>query len=155
MMAAWSPQANVAALRFVKGYAQAQGLRALLDGSIKIFQEEVAAIRLASPGISPKLLGTLAGSSAKTRILQLAEKLGIQAIGEAKMLVPKSVREISHSGKTIVFRKADLYIPKHRLVLELTTEASQDVMKLTLHKQGQLADYLLAKRRVIIINHKP
>ena len=122
----------------------------LIRGSERILQRHVARISAAHPGISSRSLGTLVGRAAERDILKYAERLGLRAIAEHRLPLPDGLLGLADEGLAS-FRIADIALPNQKLAIELTLESAQEVAKLSLHKQGQLADFYLAGFRPIIV----
>jgi hypothetical protein len=146
----WTPEQEplVAALQ---GFQQARRVRALIQGSEEIFKSEVAAAQASFPGASARNIGTIAGRNAQKRILELAGRLGIEAQAEARLTLPAGIISIPEEGLAS-YRVADVFLPRQRIAIELTLESSQDLAVLSIHKQGQIADYYLARVKPVIIN---
>lgn len=86
----------------------------------------------------------------KPKVLALAKRLGVRA--EAGYELPLSPDLVAFADEGLTgFRVVDIALPEHKIALELTLESVGNFMQVSLHKQGQLADYYLAGFRPFVI----
>jgi len=153
------PQMNaIISLRGVRpadilaNYRDARAIRRVVLETEDAFLGEIA--RLRDSGLSARSIGTRAGRIAANRGLEVAEELGIPLRAEMRLTIPRYLRARTEvPGEFAAYRLGDLVFPfsRQRLVLELTLEDAGDLFKMSLRKQGQLADYYLAGSEVLLI----
>lgn len=134
--------------RFADGAKVAQ-LILFAERSLRM---HVEAVQKAHPGLSPQSVGRKAGLGAEADILSAARDLGLNARSQYRVHLPDDLLAFPDEGLASS-RIADIALPDHSLILELTLESGPQIPSLSLHKQGQLADYYLGGfNTVFIIN---